>query len=53
MSDQKLFSRLCALLCELDKLVKEYLFGKPRQCGADCGLSNDEYDETGHRARQE
>ncbi len=39
MSSQEFFSRLCKLLCELDKLVKEYLFGTVRDC--DCSLSQD------------
>ncbi len=36
MSTQEFFSRLCKLLCELDKLVKEYLFGKSSDCNIDC-----------------
>ena len=39
MSSQEFFDRLCKLLCELDKLVKEYLFGKARECEGDCNLS--------------
>ena len=42
MSTQEFFKRLCKLLCELDKLVKEYLFGKAGDCGIDCGLSKEE-----------
>jgi hypothetical protein len=41
MSSQEFFDRLCRLLCELDKLVKEYLFGKPRECDTDCQLPKD------------
>lgn len=36
MSTQEFLSRLCQLLCELDKLVKEYLFGIHRDCDIDC-----------------
>lgn len=42
MTSQEFFNRLCQLLCELDKLVKEYLFGKPRKCGTDCRLPKDD-----------
>ena len=42
MSNQEFFERLCRLLCELDKLVKEYLFGKSRECNTDCQSSKDE-----------
>jgi hypothetical protein len=42
MSTQEFFERLCKLLCELDKLVKEYLFGQARDCGTDCRLSREE-----------
>lgn len=41
MTSQEFWDRLCKLLCELDKLVKEYFFGKARDCGADCNLSKD------------
>jgi hypothetical protein len=40
MSSQEFFDRLCKLLCELDKLVKEYLFGKARQCNSDCNVED-------------
>lgn len=39
MSSQEFINRLCKLLCELDKLVKEYLFGTTRDC--DCRLPED------------
>ncbi len=38
MSNQEFFSRLCKLLCELDKLVKEHFFGKARECDTRCRL---------------
>ena len=41
MSTQEFFDRLCKLLCELDKLVKEYLFGKTGKCDVDCGMPED------------
>ena len=41
MSSQEFFARLCKLLCELDKLVKEYLLGKARDCDTDCNLSKE------------
>lgn len=36
MSSQEFFSRLCKLMCELDKLVKEYLFGQSHDCDLNC-----------------
>ncbi len=41
MSSREFFDRLCKLLCELDKLVKEYLFGQARECDGDCRLSKE------------
>lgn len=32
MTSQDFFDRLCKLLCELNKLVKEYFFGKANRC---------------------
>ena len=43
MSSQEFFDRLCKLLCELNKLVKEYLFGKAIECDGECGLSREGY----------
>ncbi len=39
MSTREFLDRLCHLLCELDKLVKTYLFGKAEDCEMDCGMS--------------
>ncbi len=41
MTSQEFFDRLCKLLCELDKLIKEYLFGEAKECNGDCGLSKE------------
>ncbi len=44
MSTSEFFDRLCQLLCELDKLVKTYFFGKAQDCKMDCGTSRDDAD---------
>jgi hypothetical protein len=40
MSSQEFLERLCKLLCKLDKLVKEYLFGTARECKSDCKVED-------------
>ncbi len=41
MSTREFLDRLCQLLCELDKLVKTYLFGKAEDCQVDCGKTKE------------
>ena len=41
MTSREFFARLCRLLCELDKLVKEYFLGAAGECSADCHLPED------------
>ena len=41
MTSQEFFDRLCQLLCELNKLVKEYLFHKANECDGDCNIAID------------
>ena len=36
MSTQESPASLCKLLCELDRLIKEHLFGEAHECGTDC-----------------
>ena len=41
MSTQEFADRLCKVLCELDSLVKEYLFGKRHDCGIGCSADKE------------
>ena len=36
MSTQESPSSLCQFLCELDRLIKQHLFGEARACSTDC-----------------